>query len=202
MHVGTNMMDIIDIVNPAAIKRVYSDRNRGTKYRFPITKQVDPSGLIGGLWPVDCYTYSIATGPKKHNKQKVLLPLGASNPSLGPINGFTFLNNGLIGTYNNGLLIKQLQNKADTPIQKRLANSSEPLRGKLTRYNATLYTINRRECEVSALDISDLNSPKLLWKNQLKGHPGYAVEYRDMVIVPAGYGGLQLFNKQNGAPIF
>jgi hypothetical protein len=194
------MMDIIDIANPAAIMRVYSDRNQGTMYRFPITKQVDPAGLIGGLWLVDCYTYTIATLPEKPNKQKELLPLGASNPSLGPINGFTFLNNGLIGTYNNGLLIKQ--NNADTLILKRLANSSEPLRGKLTRYNATLYATNRREGEISAIDISDLNSPKLLWKKQITGHPGYAIEYRDMVIVPAGYGGLQLFNKFNGAPIF
>ncbi len=202
LHVGGITLDITDLSNPYEIKRIFTDRNQGLMYRFPITKQPDPSGTIGSQWLGDCYSYNISSIQEKPNKQKELLPLGASNSSLGPINGFTFSDNGLIATYQDGLLIRQTHNKADTLIQRRLVNSSAPLNGKPTRFNSTLYITDRREGEVSAVDISDLNHPRLLWKKQTKGHPGYALEYRDMVIVPAGYGGLQLFNKHNGAPVF
>lgn len=200
LHVGTNTLDIIDIANPLSIKRLFTDVNQGTMYRFPISKQIEPSGIIGCLWLVDCYTYDIRSISENPNKQKVLLPLGASNPSLGPINGFTFLPKGLIATYGGELIIKQ--SSTDNLRHSRLVNSTAPLSGKVTLLNSTLYATDRREGKVSAVDISDLNRPKLLWKNQLKGHPGYAVEYEDMVIVPAGYGGLQFFNKQNGTPLF
>jgi hypothetical protein len=76
------------------------------------------------------------------------------------------------------------------------------LQGKPTIFGSRMYVSNRMKGIVTAVDISDLKSPKKVWQLSLSGNPGLVVEYKDMVIVPDGHSGLQLFNKTNGDPYY
>lgn len=55
---------------------------------------------------------------------------------------------------------------------------------------------------VTALDIGDLKKPVKVWQLALTGNPGLVRENRDMVIIPDGHGGLELFKRSDGTPYY
>jgi hypothetical protein len=65
-----------------------------------------------------------------------------------------------------------------------------------------MYVSNRMKGIVTAVDISDLKSPKKLWQLTLSGNPGLVVENNDMIIIPDGHSGIRLFNKKDGSPYY
>ncbi|MFC2124042.1 hypothetical protein ACFLU5_04450 [Bacteroidota bacterium] len=62
--------------------------------------------------------------------------------------------------------------------------------------------LNIGRCIDAAVDISDLNSPVKKWQLDLHGTPGLVVQEEDMVLIPAGHDGLQVYNVEDGRPYY
>jgi hypothetical protein len=71
------------------------------------------------------------------------------------------------------------------------------LSGKPTIDGTTMYLSNRVLGTVQAVDISQIDSPRLLAELQLDEHPSPVVLHDDQMLIPAGYQGLLVWNRRN-----
>ena len=197
LHVGANTFEIVDISDPGHMKRVGFDTpNDGLMYRFPIAR-----GFLGNRFVASSWHSSGVNFYEADRKEGVKF-FGQGFPALGVINGVAFLKDKSLAIYRGGYVIQNPPDEAQLEIKDPIRIENVTLHGKPTIFGSQMYVSNRMKGIVTAVDINDIKSPQQLWQLTLSGNPGLVVEYKDMVIIPDGHSGIQLFNKKDGSPYY
>ncbi|MCB0688487.1 MAG: hypothetical protein KDC53_18235 [Saprospiraceae bacterium] len=194
-----NSIQFVNISDPKNIIKIFEDRNPHLMYRNPISEQIFDSRYFGSMWLGDCYLYEILEHGKIEKKGKIFSSIGGWNVSFGPVNGFMVVNNQSIAICNDALIVKDSLN---AQTYKSIEIDGMLLSGKPTLSSSILYCSDKRTGFISAFDISNLYAPKKQWQRKIEGNPGYVISYKDMLMVPAGNGGLQILKANNGTPYF
>lgn len=198
LHVK-NTLEFVDISEPANMFKIFEDNNPHLMYKNPISKQIFDSRYFGCMWLGDCYLYEIQKKGEIKKIGKIFSSIGGWNVSFGPINGFNVIDNKALALCGDGLIVK---NSLNDEKFKLICIDGMKLTGKPTLSGSNLYSSDRRTGLISALDITNLNSPKKLWQCNIEGNPGFVIPYKDMLIVPAGNGGLQILKANSGEPYY
>jgi len=191
VQVNTSL-HFINISDPENPVKISEDGNPHLMYKNPITKT---SKYFAGMWLGDCYLYEVLDGNVIKKMDQVFESIVRWNISFGPINGFVVIDNRAVALTDNGLLVKDLDTNKE---EKYLFGEGIEITGKLTLSGSTLYCSDRRTGEITAINIKDLSKPKILWKRNVEGNPGFVVPYKNMLLIPAGNGGLQVLNANSG----
>ena len=72
------------------------------------------------------------------------------------------------------------------------------LYGKPTLFGNTLFVADAMGGHVTAVDITNIDQPKLLAEMNLPEHPGYIIEANGLALIPSGYQGLLLWRYRDG----
>lgn len=197
LHAGANVLEFVDLSDFKKIKCVGYDRQTGgNMYRLPLPKEMSDDRFIACSWHrPGAFSYEVT-------KKKGIQPRGQAFPALGIFNGVVCHKNKFWAIYRNGYIKQNLPDKPQLKIEEPVTIKNVKLEGKPTIYNSQLYVSNRRNGLVMVINIENPESPQKVWQLDTFGNPGLVVENKDMVVVPAGRGGLQLYKKQNGLPYY
>ncbi|MFW6326771.1 MAG: LVIVD repeat-containing protein [Bacteroidota bacterium] len=195
LHVGANTLEFVDISNMQCIELIGSDQQAGNFYRLPLAQGILNGRFIACSWhQPGAFLYEIG--------EDGIQSMGKVTPALGVTNGVAFENDKLLAVYRNGYILQNVPDESQLEIKDPIIIQDKKIQGKPTIFNSRMYVSNRLNGAVTSVDISDLKSPEQVWHLQVKGNPGLIKEDQDMVIIPAGRGGLQLYNKSNGSPFY
>jgi len=197
LHVGQNILEIVDISNPEEMKLVSSDTPYiGLMYRFPIARGFFKNRIAASSW------HAFGVNFYEADRKDSVKFFGQGFPALGVINGVAFPENQSLAIYRGGYLLQNPPDEPQVEVTDPIRIDNVTLSGKPTIFGSRMYVSNRMKGIVTAVDISNLQSPKQLWQLSLTGNPGLVVEYNDMVIIPDGHSGIQLFKREDGNPFY
>jgi hypothetical protein len=196
LSVGQTILDFVDISRSDKITRLKYDEQIGLMYRLPVSK-----GFLNGRY-AGCSWHASGGFIYDLKGESGIEFKGNAFPPLGVINGISFLKEKAIAIFQGGYILQTLPIEKTTVYEKPILVKDVRLSGKPTVYGSRLYVADRMNGTVAAVDISDLSSPRKLWQINPYGNPGLVSEYGDMVIIPAGHGGLQLYKAKDGKPYY
>jgi hypothetical protein len=197
LHAGANILEFIDLSDLKKMTCVGYDRQTaGNMYRLPLPKEMSNDRFVACSWhSPGAFFYEIT-------RTKGIQPRGQAFPALKMFNGVAYHNEKFWAIYNGGFVTQNPPDKPRLNIEKPVMVENVKLEGNPTIYNSRMYVSHRRLGLVTAVNIDNPGSPQKVWQLDLPGNPGLVVEDKDMVVVPAGRGGLQLYNKSNGRPYY
>ena len=193
LHVGLNRLQIVDVANPAAPRKVLEEGYLGLFYRRSITLTAGaPGGLVSwghdGLFLYDVskddapraaawrYPFGIsARGGAVRYRDGWLVTSGGSYFLLRPGETRSPQQVGLIGIKGRGLW------------------------GKPALGGDTLFLSDSEGGKVTAVDISTLTAPRVIAEIEVPEHPGFVVGHKGVALVPGGYQGLLVWRYRGGA---
>jgi len=181
------MLDIVDVSDPTAPKRVFRDKGHGFVYHIGEDlidgRQICVLWQIGGLRWYDLYGVP-APG---FSGEKYAHRLGAG--------GTVGVGGRRLAAYWRGLLLvgkNEVKPPGDLPI-RRIANRR--VSGAPRLYGSKLYVAERTTGDVCVLDVSDPVNPRLLEHFNVPGNPGRITLHKGALAIPNGYEGLWLEKK-------
>ena len=195
LHVGQNELQIVDVRNPRKPTLILTDKYLGLFYTFPLVRNLLEDRYAGCLWHATGYRwYDLYGGPK---------PV-YSGDHLAMRANFA---DGMTPSGSQALLVYRGKYTLIARDEKRpledLAFHGVPghyVSGKPTIDGTTLYLSNRVRGTATALDISRIESPRLLADVQLDEHPGPVVVHGGIPLIPAGYQGLLVWEQGRKEP--
>jgi len=182
LQLDLSILDIVDVSNPAEPRRVFRDKGHGFVYHIgdDLTKDrcVCVLWQLGGLrW----YRLYGGTGPG-FTGEKYEYRLG--NGGTAPADGKRLV------VFGNGFVIVGRE-EGRPPSQLRVHRvGSHRLRGVPRLYGNRLYVSHRATGDISIVDVSNVERPKLLEHFNIRGNPGKVLVHDGSVIIPNGYEGL------------
>ncbi|MBN8215974.1 MAG: hypothetical protein J0L75_04995 [Spirochaetes bacterium] len=189
LHVGINLLQIIDMSRPETPRVLLEDRQLGPLYGRQISGGLLQGRYASCFWQVGGFRwYDLAAegGPRK-------LPEELSG-SLGYQNGMAMLADRALVSYRQGYCLVERTARTHVAQLPRITLSGVNLDGKPVIDGDTLYLSERGEGRVTAVDIHDPSRPALRWQIELTGHPGPVVPWQGGVLIPAGYQGLLVYH--------
>lgn len=194
LHVGQNELQIVDVSDPQRPDLVLTDRHLGLFYTFPLVRGLLDDRYACCLWHASGYRwYDLAGGPK---------PV-YSGDHLAVRANFA---DGMAMLGSRALLVRHgkyasIARDEKRPLEEVTFHGVEGcyLSGKPTIDGTTLYLSNRVRGTVQAVDISDIDRPRLLAAEQLDEHPGPIVFHDGVPLIPAGYQGLLVWETVGGS---
>ena len=197
LHAGANILEFIDLSDLKKMTCVGYDRQTaGNMYRLPLPKEMSNDRFVACSWhSPGAFFYEIT-------KKQGIIPKGQAFPALKMFNGAAYYKDKFWAIYNGGIVTQNPPDKPRLTIEKPVIVENVKLEGKPTIYNSRMYVSHRRLGLVTAVNIDNPESLQKVWQLDSLGNPGLVVEDKDMVIVPAGRGGLQLYKKSNGLPYY
>lgn len=185
LHVGINLLQILDISRPEAPRVVLEDRQLGPLYGRQITPGLLEGRYVSCFWQAGGFRwYDLApeAGPHK-------LPAELSG-SLGYQNGMAMLEHRALITYRQGYCLVEPTTTSHVANLSFFTLKGLNLDGKPVVHQGTLYLSERGEGRITAVDIRDPEKPVLRWQMQIDGHPGPVVFWKGRVLIPGGHQGL------------
>ena len=174
----------------------YDHQTAGNMYRLPLPKEMSNDRFVACSWhSPGAFFYEVT-------ETKGIQPKGKAFPALKMFNGVAYHNDKFWAIYNGGIVTQNPPDKPRLNIEKPVMVEYVKLEGKPTIYNSRMYVSHRRLGLVTAVNISDPGSLQKVWQLDSHGNPGLVVEDKDMIVVPAGHGGLRLYRKSNGLPYY
>lgn len=195
LHVGVDIIDFVDISDPARMLRFNSDEQGGNFYRLPLHQGFLDGRYVGACWHrPGCVFYDLEP---RGDGQVLSLPNSL-------INGVAVLDNPPMAliTYKRGYVLQNLPDQPQLDVTKPILIEDTLLEGKPSVHENRLYVADRMRGDLTAVDISDRYAPVRLWHRLLKGNPGLISQHDDMLVVPAGRDGLHLLNAESGLPFY
>lgn len=191
LHVGQNELQIVDVSNPREPNLRLTDRHLGLFYTFPLARDLLDNRYAACLWHASGYRwYDLYGGPKPaFSGDHFALRANFAD-------GMTMLDGkALLVTRGKYTLIPRDEKR---PLEDWTFYRADGcyLSGKPTLDGATMYLSNRVRGTIQVVDISQIDSPRLLDQFQLEEHPGPIVVHTKNVLIPAGYQGLLVREKQ------
>ncbi|NOX55770.1 MAG: hypothetical protein GXP27_15280 [Planctomycetes bacterium] len=193
VQVGMSTLDIVDVRDPRRPTRVLRDRGHG--FLYDLCKNYAAAERSNGrptppLFPVvwqlgGVRWYDLAADPPRFSGREYPHRVGDA--------GTVVLGKRTLLTYRGGYLLLEPGEQrppAELPLcapDRRWRRAAKP-----TLAGDRLYLSDRRSGEISALDISQLDRPRLLGRMPLRGNPGRLVVTQHGLLVPNGYEGLRL----------
>ncbi|MDZ4796990.1 MAG: hypothetical protein SGI92_02425 [Bryobacteraceae bacterium] len=189
LHVGPNLLKIVDVSNAATPKLVLEDLHIGLFYKRPFAINFAENRHAMVMWTVTGLYQFDMTGTPKFT--------GWSYPHrFAPENGSTADGKNWITTTVSGKYVV-LEPGETRPTEELPAYGVEgyDLRGKPSLFGNTLFTANALTGRVTAVDVTDRKRPMLLSTMLLPEHPGYVVGMDDgQALIPGGYQGLLVWS--------
>ena len=190
LHVGRNELQIVDVSNPQSPALELSDRHLGLFYTFPLARDLLENRCACCLWHVSGYRWYDLYGGSK--------PV-YSGDQFAMRSNFA---DGIAALGNKALLVTQGKYALVARDEKRPPKDwtfygipGARISGKPTIDGDTLYVSNRVQGTIKAVDISQIENPRLLADLQLDEHPGPIVVHNGIPVVPAGYQGLLVWDQ-------
>lgn len=199
LHVGINLLYIIDAASPANMKEVMTDIHTGLMYRLPLTSAFLDNRYAFSMWHRSGYFgYDLQNGAKP-----VRLDYHVSE-AVNPATGCAFLNDKLLVVDRDGYYLRPFLNQAgaDPKATQLIRTGGVDITGKPTVSGNRLYTASRWGRTVNALDISNPLQPKVLWTVKTAGNPGVLRTSGNLLLIPAGNEGLSVLNVEDGTPFW
>jgi hypothetical protein len=194
LQVGRDVLDIVDLSNPAQIVRSIKFVKNAPLYRLPISRGLYKGSVISCKWHgIGFFVYDLNGKPGKEELIKVNEPGGAAD-------GAAWYGDQLLTIANGGYSIKSIQN---LNLETAGALSEIPglkIAGKATLFGSDLFVSHRMSGAVSAIDIRDDKKPVARWMLKMSGNPGLIQLHKDAVLIPAGRGGLHVYHRETGKP--
>ena len=189
LHVGANTMHIVDVAAPTHPTRVLSHKHLGLLYGYQIADGLLEGRYASCMWHVTGYYWfdlyggptPIYTGDNYHHR------FNASD-------GMAMRQSDALVTRNGKYSILK---RGETRPPDELPAYGIPghrLRGKPTLDGTTLFVACRDRGTVSAVDITKIDTPRLLDHIALDGNPNIVVVRHGDAIIPAGYQGLLVWH--------
>ena len=194
LHVGAAKLHIVDVSNPAKPTRVLRDARLGLFYYNPIATELLADRYACCHWHVTgLYWYDLAGSPPQFSSH-------IDNARIGSRNGAAVLDDQVLVTCRGGYAIisKDEQRPIDQWDIHRVPGLN--FHGKPTVADNRLYLSDRYTGAVTALDISQLDKPKLISQLDLPEHPGLVQVHDGIPVIPAGYQGLLVWQSLNPRP--
>lgn len=185
VHVGASHLHILDVADPARPKRVLDDTHLGLFYSHPLA-----DGLLEGryaccFWHVTgFYWYDLYGGPKPvYTGDNYRFRIGSTN-------GAALRRSDALATWRGKYFILGRKETRPPEQMPSYGVKGHDLSGKPSLSGTTLYVAQRAAGKVSAVDVSEIDKPRLLAHLELAGNPGIVVVHKGVAVIPAGYQGL------------
>lgn len=187
-----HLVEIIDVRDPSDPKCIISDKGPGIFYGKFISAKLVNDRYAAVYWHMG--------GPVWYDMggEKPVIASDMPSSAYNIINGMASFGNKLLILHDNGYslvnapAVEKLKDKK--PV--RLAGN-EPINGACSVYGSVLFTANAAYKVVKAIDISDIEHPKLIAKMFTPGNPAIVAAAGDTVIIPDGRGGLRIAEKRS-----
>ena len=189
LHVGAGTLHIVDVSNPNEPKRVLKDSRLGLFYYNPITRGLLADRHALCQWHVTgLYCYDLTGDAPRFSGHY-------ENARIGSRNGAAIVGDRAFVTCRGGyaLLLQDEQRPLDQWDIHRIAGLT--FHGKPTVDGDRLYVSDRYTGIVTAIDVSDPGSPRLVDQLELAEHPGLVAVHEGTPVIPAGYQGLLAWDK-------
>lgn len=185
LHVGQNELQIVDVSDPREPALMLKDRHLGLFYTYPLVRDLLDDRYAGCLWHASGYRwYDLYGGPKPAYSGDHLA-MQANFADGMAIFGDKAL---LVARGKYALVARNEKHRLEELAFFGIQGCA--LSGKPTIDGTTLYLSNRVLGTVRAVDVSRIESPRLLAELQSDEHPGPVVVHSGKVLIPAGYQGL------------
>jgi hypothetical protein len=193
LHVGLNLLEIVDVSKPDAPKKVMEDGRLGLFYRRSIMPSADKLGGVA-MWGHDgLFTYDVTSGPAPRGPS-FAYPFGISARC-----GAVRYGEGWLVTYNGKYFLLRPGEKRSPQQVGLIGVKGREVWGKPTLSGDTLFLSDLSGGRVTALDISKVTEPKVIAELEIAEHPGFVVPVDGVALVPAGYQGLLVWRYRDGA---
>jgi hypothetical protein len=188
LHVGLNRLEIVDVSDVEAPKKVLEEARLGLFYRRAISPTADSlGGLVG--WGHDgafIYDLSSAAPPRASAFE---YPFGI-NARCGAVR----YRDGWLVTYSGKYFLLRPGEKRPPQEVGLIGMNGRDVHGKPAVSGKTLFLSDPYTGMVTALDISSFTAPQLLGQLELAEPPGFVLGIDGTALVPAGYQGLLIWN--------
>jgi hypothetical protein len=184
LHVGLNLLEIVDVSKPESPKKVMEDGRLGLFYQRSIMPSPDRLGGVV-IWGHDgLFTYDVASAaaPRAASFE---YPFGISARC-----GAARYGEGWLVTYNGKYFLLRPGEKRPPQQLGLIGVKGREVWGKPTLSGNTLFLSDPYGGGVTALDISTVSEPKVIGELELNEHPGFVVEVNGVALIPGGYQGL------------
>lgn len=185
-QIGWSRYAIIDVTNPRSPK-IEKETTTGTMYYHNLC-----NGLVSEKYTC-VYDRSYITWFSLNNDNQVTQVCKLNNTVYEETSGVAAAGDYALTVYNNGYIYY----KPDTVSQESLKSAKyvkipnvKKLKGEPTVYGDILivsYGVNR---QITMIDISDIDNPKLIAQVSVDGNPGIVYVNEKNIFVPLGHGGI------------
>jgi len=195
LHVGQNELQILDVSKPREPTLMLTDRHLGLFYTFPLPRDLLDDRYACCLWHASGYRwYDLYGGSKPvysgdHFAMRANFADGIA----------AFGGKALLVTRGKYTLIARDEKR---PLEDWAFRGIRGcyISGKPTIDGDTMYLSNRVRGTIKAVDISQIESPRLMADLQLDEHPGPIVVHNGIPVIPAGYQGLLVWDQVGDGP--
>jgi len=190
LHVGQNELQIVDVSTPHEPRVVLSDRHLGLFYTFPLARDLLDHRYACCLWHASGYRWYDLYGNSGPIYSGDHFSMRANFAD-----GITMLGHrALLVTHGRYTLIARDEKGAPENMAS-CGIVGTYISGKPTIDGSTMYLSNRVRGTIMALDISQIEHPRLLAGVQLDEHPGPIAVHDGIAVIPAGYQGLLVWDR-------
>ncbi len=196
--------EIVDMVDPGNPTSVLADRVPGIFYLKSITPELIDGRYASFYWhfggPI-WYDLASATPTRvsdiKESEGNVINGMAVVKGRFLVLcnNGYALLSPGTVATLHKLRLSRLAGNEPMTGGERVETIGSVHIRGVASIYGTTLLTAASAWSAVKAVDISDLDRPKVIEKIYTPGNPDRVTVVGTTVLIPDGNAGLRVANK-------
>jgi hypothetical protein len=195
LHVGQNELQIVDVSDPREPALVLTERHLGLFYTFPLTRDLLDDRYAACLWHASGYRwYDLYGGPKPVYSGDHFAMRANAADGMGVLG-----DRALLVWRGKYALVARDERRPPEELAFHGVRGHR-LSGKPTIDGTTLYLSNRVRGTIKAVDISRIESPRLLADIQLDEHPGPVVVHNGVPVIPAGYQGLLVWEHDGREP--
>lgn len=190
-QVGAQEIQIIDVTNAAAPRKVLEDRHLGLLYGDQLMRGLIEDRYACAFWHVaGLYWYDLkADGGPRYTGDNFAGRIGSGN-------GLVACAGKTLATMQGGyLLLDRCERRALSAVPLYRIGARNQHLGKPTIAGNRLYAVNRRTGLVTIADITSPENPQLVDQFELPGNPSRSIVHDGVLVIPDGYHGLLVFDR-------
>ena len=189
LAVGGNSLHVVRLAEDGKIERLLeSTPPSGLFYREPISPTSADGRRVMVQWHTNGFREYVANNG-------TVLPTGYNFPhAMDTECGAAPWREDWLATSRRGFFVVRTGESRSPAQLGQIRVGGRPRPGKPTVYGDTAFIADPFLGDVSVIDLTDENSPRLLGEIRLSGHPGRVRPFRGKVLIPAGRDGLLLWD--------
>ena len=191
IQVGVHKIQILDVTEPADPIMILEDQHPGLLYGDQLMRGLVDDRYTCAFWHVSgLHWYDLKSdgGPRY---------TGDNFPGrIGSGNGLIAHRDKTLAVTRGGYMMLDRDERRDlTDVPRYTIGNGRQHLGKPTIGGDRLYAADRQEGLVTIIDIADAFHPKLIRQLQLPGNPSRCAVHAGVLVIPAGYEGLLVFDQ-------